>query len=124
VEDDEALRRTAQLTLERAGHRVLAARDGQDALELAARDGSFTLLVTDVVMPRLGGPQCAAALRAGRRELPVLYVSGYVHEGEALDLKAPRTALLAKPYAVSDLLDAVDRLAAGPRREPGGTAPA
>jgi signal transduction histidine kinase/CheY-like chemotaxis protein len=119
VEDDEALRRTARTALERAGHRVITARDGQDALELA-RDDDFSLLVTDVVMPRLGGAACAAALRERRSGLPVLYVSGYVHESEALGLEAPHTAILAKPYGIADLVDAVERLAAGAASEPDG----
>jgi signal transduction histidine kinase/ActR/RegA family two-component response regulator len=123
VEDDEALRRTARTALERAGHRVVTACDGQDALEVAARDDAFSLLVTDVVMPRLGGAQCAAALRErrGGRPLPVLYVSGYLHESEALGLEAPHTAILAKPYGIADLVDAVERLASAAADQPAGT---
>ncbi len=118
VEDDAALRRTAGAALERAGHRVLTADDGEDALVVAARDDSFTLLVTDVVMPRLSGAQCAAALRAHRSGLPVLFVSGYLHEGETLGLTAPHTAFLAKPYDVSALVSAVESLAASAAGEP------
>ncbi len=113
VEDDEALRRTARTALERAGHRVITACDGEDALHAAAQDDSFSMVVTDVVMPRRGGPRFVAALREHRRRLPVLYMSGYAHETDVLDLEAPATGFLAKPYVVADLVAAVEKLATG-----------
>jgi signal transduction histidine kinase len=111
VEDDESLRRASAQALRRAGHHVVEARDGELALELAG-GAAFTLVVTDVVMPRRGGPSLVAQLRLTRPALWVLFVSGYVQDGQPLDLDAPRTAFLGKPYATRALLEAVDRLVA------------
>ena len=123
VEDDEALRRAGAAALRRAGHRVVEAKDGEAALEIAWTD-RFSLVVTDVVMPRRGGPGLAAELRRRRPELLVLYVSGYVQDEQPLDLEAPGTAYLAKPYAARALVEAVQRLAAGahPRADVRGSA--
>ncbi len=112
VEDDEALRRAGAQALQRAGHRVVEAKDGEQALELF-RLAQFTLVVTDVVMPRRGGPSLVAELRRERPELLVLFVSGYVQDGQPLDLAAPGTAFLSKPYAARALVEAVHRLVAG-----------
>jgi signal transduction histidine kinase/ActR/RegA family two-component response regulator len=111
VEDDEALRRSGALALQRAGHRVVEAKDGDQALELFGL-APFTVVVTDVVMPRRGGTSLVAELRRRRPGLLVLYVSGYVQDGQPLDLDAPGTAFLAKPYAGPALVEAVYRLVA------------
>jgi signal transduction histidine kinase/CheY-like chemotaxis protein len=111
VEDDEPLRRAAVQALRRAGHRVLEARDGEAALQLA-QGARFSVVVTDVVLPRRSGPGLVAELRRGRPELRVLYVSGYVQDGLSLDLDAPGTAFLPKPYVARALVEAVHRLVA------------
>ncbi|HEY9229258.1 MAG TPA: response regulator, partial [Gemmatimonadaceae bacterium] len=78
AEDDEANRRVAQRILEQAGYRVLTAKNGADALEVAAdHDGPIHLLITDVLMPVVNGPQLAQALRVKQPNVPVLYLSGY-----------------------------------------------
>jgi signal transduction histidine kinase/ActR/RegA family two-component response regulator len=111
VEDDESLRRAASAALERAGHRVLEARDGAVALEIASRFPT-PVVVTDVVMPKRSGPSLVAELRRRRPDLLVLFTSGYVQEGERLDLDVPGTAFLAKPYTAQALVEAVHRLIA------------
>lgn len=88
---------------------MLEARDGAVALELAARFPA-TLVVTDVVMPKRSGPSLVAELRRRQPGLLVLFTSGYVQEGERLDLDAPGTAFLAKPYTARALVEAVHRL--------------
>jgi PAS domain S-box-containing protein len=115
VEDEPIVRSMAVRVLQGAGYTVLDAGDGAEALQLlaAAPGRSIDLLVTDVVMPRLGGPELAAQLRAERPGLKVLFVSGYTER--AVDLQSaigPLTALLAKPFAgpalthkVRELLD-------------------
>lgn len=112
VEDDEAVRRAARIALERAGFHVQEARDGEEALELAGETTPLALVVTDIVMPRRGGPQMVAELRLHQPGLPVLYVSGYVGEGQDLELDAPNTGFLAKPFTAEELLGAVHRLLA------------
>jgi DNA-binding response OmpR family regulator len=83
---------------------VLSASDGEEALGIARQRASdIELLVTDVVMPRLGGPDLARELRA-RRTLPVLFMSGYHERHEEL----AGELLLEKPFTIEQLLRAVD----------------
>jgi PAS domain S-box-containing protein len=78
VEDSEVVRRLAREILARNGYRVLEAVHGENALEVSrAFDGVIDLLMTDVVMPRMGGRELAAHLAAQRPAMKVLYVSGY-----------------------------------------------
>jgi PAS domain S-box-containing protein len=78
VEDQEAVRKLVYRTLSLQGYRVLQAADGQEALDLAEQSqGPIHLLVTDVVMPRIGGAQLVRRLAAKRPGLKVLFVSGF-----------------------------------------------
>jgi CheY-like chemotaxis protein len=76
VEDEEGIRKVAERILGRNGYVVLAASTGAEALELAASH-RVDLLLTDVVMPQMSGPELAAQIRAIVPQLPVLYMSGY-----------------------------------------------
>jgi signal transduction histidine kinase len=107
VQDATAVRDLTAVALQHAGYRVLEADDGA-AGEKRARlyAGPIDLLVTDVGLPRLDGPELAAAMRATRPGLKVLYLSG----------NAPRStdgAFLAKPYGMPDLLNAVRQVLDG-----------
>ncbi len=78
AEDEDAVRRLAHRVLERAGYTVLLAGSGADAEKLArAHEGTIHLLVTDMVMPGIGGRELAERLRALRPDIRVLYLSGY-----------------------------------------------
>jgi two-component system cell cycle sensor histidine kinase/response regulator CckA len=105
VEDDEALCKVAKRSLDAAGYTVLAAADGDKALQICARyAGDIHLLVTDVVMPRMGGRALAQELSKRRPALKVLYMSGYtdsaiVHHG-VLDAG---TRFLGKPFTEAEL---------------------
>lgn len=78
AEDTESLREVIQETLQECGYRVMAAADGREALAAArAFDGVIHLLLTDVVMPRMGGADLASALVEERPGLRVLFMSGY-----------------------------------------------
>ena len=77
VEDDESLRRLAQRLLVKLGYNVLTAEDGWAAIAHCENvPGEIHLLITDVFMPDIGGPELAKRLRALRPALKVLYVSG------------------------------------------------
>ena len=104
VEDEAAIRKLMTRQLESAGYRVTTAVDGQDALDRLGEASPLDLLVTDVVMPRLSGPELARRLRAEQPDLPVLFMSGY-SEGDDLALieELGRTNRLQKPFAPSDL---------------------
>ncbi|MBI5510736.1 MAG: response regulator [Deltaproteobacteria bacterium] len=105
VEDEEALRRVAQRSLEATGYKVLTAANGDEALLTGARHvGEIHLLLTDVVMPRMSGKTLAQELSKTRPTLKVVYMSGYtdnaiVHHG-VLDAG---THFLAKPFTSTDL---------------------
>ena len=80
---------------------MLTAADGVEALRLAGElNGQINLLVTDVIMPRLNGPELAARLTEKRPDLRVLYMSGYTDEMIARHgVLKPGVALLPKPFS-------------------------
>jgi PAS domain S-box-containing protein len=108
VEDDEAVRLLARVVLTEAGYMVVQARDGEEALRRHAATPADVLL-TDVLMPRVGGPELAARIRERTPGLPVVLMSGYA--ADALEEGAPlppRTAFLQKPFAPAALLAAIE----------------
>jgi PAS domain S-box-containing protein len=111
AEDEEGVRRLTTRILERAGYKVISAADGRAALDLAMTyEGTFDLLVTDVVMPEMRGPELAEALaRAGKVKRAVLF-SGYPEGMREAGLRGlERWELLSKPFTSKDLLAAVRR---------------
>lgn len=109
AEDEENVRRGVRRTLERLGYRVFDARDGDAALALAAAyDGPIDVLVTDLMMPGMNGRQLADALVLARRNLRVIYMSGYTDETvdrEGL-VRAGRT-FLQKPFTGTQVASAI-----------------
>lgn len=101
VEDDFALRRLMMNILEDLGYTVLDAADGVDAqLRIISSGKHFHVLVTDVVMPRLGGWELATSLREIRPNLPVVFITGYQEdELPANSDLPPNTLLLQKPFS-------------------------
>jgi signal transduction histidine kinase/ActR/RegA family two-component response regulator len=114
AEDEKSVREFVQATLARAGHTVLAAESGRAALELAGRhQGPLDLLVTDVVMPTMGGTELARELHLLRPQLPVLYISGYASEGQRLpDSASGEVAYLPKPFTSARLKASITELLA------------
>ncbi len=115
VEDEDVVRALVRQVLQMNGYAVLEARDGQEALELAARhEGPIHLLLTDLVMPRLGGAALAERLSRERPGIRILYVSGYADDPDLLpSAPDPRPELLQKPFSlhvlaarVREMLDA------------------
>ena len=105
VEDEDAVRTIASLALEARGYRVLAAAGGRQALRLVqSLSPPPNLLVTDVVMPGLGGPQLAASLQADFPNLKVLYLSGYTNDAAVVPgLPSDGAGFLSKPYTARAL---------------------
>jgi len=105
VEDEADVRRLAVRALEALGYRVWEAEDGQKALDLVlAGCGPFQLLLTDLVMPQLGGARLAARLRALTPGLRVVFMTGYADVG-TLDEALPEgaDAVLPKPFTAREL---------------------
>lgn len=110
VEDDPALRRLACRVLRDQGYEVLAARDGEHALAKASlHESPIDLIVTDVVMPRMGGQELARQLRRQNDGIQVLFTSGYREKKLEPLSENPdqRETFLPKPYTRSRLLDEV-----------------
>jgi PAS domain S-box-containing protein len=81
VEDEESVRSLVRDFLETTGYKVLEATDGIHALDVAAaHKGPIHILITDVVMPRLSGRELAVRLSAERKDVKILYISGYTDD--------------------------------------------
>ena len=110
VEDEPTVREVAARTLRHQGYTVLEANDGYHALNVTEEraDGPIDLLLTDVVMPLMGGRELAAKLRSRRPETKVLYTSGYI--GDAIiqhDVLEPDTEFIGKPFTPAGLAQKV-----------------
>jgi two-component system cell cycle sensor histidine kinase/response regulator CckA len=127
VEDQAPVRRMVQRVLTGAGYRVLSANGGKEALELCARGGRrIDLVLTDVVMPEMLGPELVKRMSGRCKGLSVVYMSGYGHDSlDGDSLSEPDGAgFLEKPFTAEELLDEVHRALSGNRvdallREPG-----
>ncbi len=118
VEDDEALRRFVARCLEREGYEVVTASDSAAAVAIGdANEGLFALLVIDIVMPRMRGPELAERLRGCQPGASVLFTSG--RRREDCGLPEGDSSFLMKPFSANDLIEKVSaarRGAGGPSR--------
>jgi len=105
VEDEESVRQLVRETLAAKGYRVIEAQNGEMGLEIAAQhDGKIDLVITDIVMPGIGGHELVKRLVVARPETKVLYLSGYTEDaianGGSIDSGA---AFLQKPFTLQSL---------------------
>lgn len=114
VDDEESVRRFVERVLQDAGYRTALASDGPEAIEAAARLGSFDLLVTDVMMPQMTGDELARRLRMTEPKLKILYLTGYSDRlfKDKVTLWEDE-AFLDKPCSVKSLMEAVSLLLLG-----------
>jgi DNA-binding response OmpR family regulator len=106
VENEAAIVALVRKALERHGYVVLTAESGSEALRLAAtHQGPINLLITDVVMPDMRGPELARRLVAERPDMPTLFMSGYMDDalGEAASLLPVPVDFIQKPFSHSTL---------------------
>jgi signal transduction histidine kinase len=115
VEDEPLVRTIAVTALRERGYFVLEAADGVDALRVAGEiAGPIDLLITDLVMPQMGGRDLAEQLRADRPEMRVLYTSGYTEdEGIRLRGAIDQARFLQKPFTGSALATRVREVLGG-----------
>jgi len=116
VEDEDSLRMLVSLLLRDCGYRVLEARGGQEAIALCkVYANRIDLLLTDVLMPLMHGPDLADHVRALCPTLPVLYISGFVDEAMLRRLADgdPLPAFLKKPFTAAELKKTIRRLLDG-----------
>ena len=106
VENEAAIKTLVQMALERHGYVVLTAESGSEALRLAAaHQGPIDLLITDIVMPGLRGPELARRLIEQRPALATLFMSGYMDDALADDTSSFRVPVdfIQKPFSPSAL---------------------
>lgn len=115
VDDDPTIRRTLRRVLERSGYRVEEAADGGDALARVATLGeSPALLLTDVVMPVMGGVALAERMLAQADPPRVILMSGLAHDPSRLTVAGTRPPFLAKPFNLNEAVQLVGVTLAGP----------
>ena len=113
VEDETVVRTLIRKIIEQHGYTVVDAVSGPEALAVAEQVGSIHLLVTDVVMPEMSGPELYAKMVESRPDLKVLYLSGYAEDAVARSRVDQEAVLLQKPFMpeelalkIRDMLDA------------------
>jgi CheY-like chemotaxis protein len=118
VEDEEQVRAVAQDILERNGYRVLAARNPGEALILCEQHlGTIDLLLTDVVMPQMSGPELARRIATVRSDTRVLCMSGYTDDSAVRHgVLESGVAFLQKPFTPETLMQKVREVCDTPRR--------
>jgi PAS domain S-box-containing protein len=115
VEDERAVRAVVVRSLERGGFRVLQASDAAVALQVADREGRPNLVLTDLMMPGIGGAELARRLKARWPGLPVLFMSGYSEEDlRRQGLVDPEGVIIQKPFKPDTLLRSVHLVLATP----------
>jgi PAS domain S-box-containing protein len=106
VEDEASLRQLATTILERLGYTVVCAEDGLAAVDVFAADPQqFDLVILDLIMPRLGGRDALARIRAIRPDVPAFFVTGYDSSAERSAAASTLSAapILSKPYRLDTL---------------------
>ena len=110
AEDEPAIRRLMQITLERYGYHVLIAANGTEAVErMVENDAKVDLLITDLVMPGgLNGSELARMLQKLHTEMNVIYVSGFTSDNASRDLNLkPGVNFLRKPFSIYALVELI-----------------
>ena len=116
VEDDLAAGRLLRRSLEREGYQVILARNGRDALALIEEStAEIDLLLTDVIMPVMSGPELVSCMRAIHPDLPALFMSGYTDDVLARHgFSSVNVDLLRKPFSPSELIRKVGEFLIAP----------
>ena len=105
VEDEDSVRELVRVTLSSRGYKVLEAEHGEAGLRVAEEtNGTIDILVTDVVMPGIGGRELAKRIQSKRPNIKVLYLSGYTEDAISTQgALTPGTAFLQKPFTLQNL---------------------
>jgi len=109
VEDDESVRHVTCMVLRELGYQVIEARHGKEALDICRQaDGQIDLIFSDVVMPHMGGPELANALRAMNLHYRVMYASGFSDNPLLAEQKLQDgTRVIEKPFTREELGEVV-----------------
>ena len=109
AEDEDEVRELASEFAKSAGYTVLTAKDGAEALGIVERSGQpIHLLLTDVVMPRMRGPELAKRLKFLRSDMKTVYMSGYLEYNKSNGQYLEEGFFLQKPFSRDTLVRKVD----------------
>lgn len=110
VEDDAPVRELLLRVLQDAGHLVVGATSGQDAIDLAAQHAELDLLITDLVMRGMNGIELAHKLREDRPDLAVLFTSSYRPEQVSRSETPLDAEFIEKPWVPTEMVERVARI--------------
>jgi two-component system cell cycle response regulator CpdR len=114
AEDDSSMRAFLERALVKAGYEVISFENGADALQ-RLKEEPFTLLLTDIVMPRMDGIELARRASELDPELKIMFITGFAAVTLNSDKPAPKDArVLSKPFHLKDLVAEVDKLLSTP----------
>jgi two-component system cell cycle response regulator CpdR len=112
AEDDESMRGFLARALERAGYDVVSFDNGEDAFA-RLKEEPFTLLLTDIVMPRMDGIELARRASELDPDIKIMFITGFAAVTLNSDMPAPKDArVLSKPFHLRDLVNEIDKLLA------------
>ncbi len=112
AEDDDSMRTFLARALERAGYDVIAFDNGADAYA-RIKEEPFTLLLTDIVMPRMDGIELARRASDLDPDLKIMFITGFAAVTLNSEVQAPKDArVLSKPFHLKDLVNEIDKLLA------------
>ncbi len=107
VEDAEGIRKMICTMLRRNGYMCLEAGDGEEALRVLESSHPVHLVLTDVVMPNMGGTELAACLARRRPEVRIIFMSGYSDLPVVESIRESHVEFLAKPFTAAALAEKV-----------------
>ena len=112
AEDDESMRGFLERALEKAGYTVIACGNGADAFDRLKQE-PFSLLLTDIVMPRMDGIELARRAAEIDPELKIMFITGFAAVTLNNETRTPKDArVLSKPFHLKDLVNEVGKLLA------------
>lgn len=113
VDDDPGIVRLVTKALNAQGYETDSASDGIGALELAAKKEDYSLIITDIVMPKMSGLEFLKSLLKVKPDIPIIFISGYMEFAFALEaINLGAIAYLVKPFDKSELLKLVNKIMA------------
>lgn len=115
VEDAESIRRMVCAMLAQSGYHCLEAGDGMEALDVLESQGeSVSLVLTDIIMPKMNGGELAQRVASSRPEIRIMFMSGYTDDPVARTLEGMPSIFLAKPFTAAALNEKVREALDGP----------
>ena len=118
VEDEDALREAIAAHLRNHGYQVLAAANGIEALDVLARNPNISILITDLIMPRMGGRELVRVAQKGGFDFEVIFMSGYADQSSDEEETEFTAAFLQKPFTMNALLARMDEVKGRPEVNP------